>query len=96
MLIFGGLNDNGVVFSLNTTSNTFTKIKDLSFSDGTYPYYSAFIKVPIITTSSVASSYCAGKTFNLNYTSTGPFKSTNIFSKFADNYDTPYSAYNMP
>jgi uncharacterized repeat protein (TIGR03803 family) len=60
----GGNSDNGVIFSFDPSSSTYTKLQDYTGSNGAYPYYgSAFVEVkscPTISVTALASNSAAG------------------------------------
>jgi len=80
MTTYGGIYGNGVIFDFNPITNGYNKIRDLESPDGITPFHSAFIEVPVISTDSVSTNYCAGDSLSFSFTATGPFDSLNIFT----------------
>ena len=80
MTTYGGIYGNGVIFDFNPITNGYNKIRDLEFPDGITPFHSVFIEVPVISTDSVTTNYCAGDSLSFSFTATGPFDSLNIFT----------------
>jgi len=80
----GGGSGEGVIFSFNPSSATYTKLQDYTVDNGANPLYTSFIELTNkagITTSPVnATSYCQGAALKVPYVIRGIYNSGNVFT----------------
>lgn len=77
----GGLNNLGVFFQYNISTSTYTKKLDFNILNGSYPYYTNLIEIPLkIYAADVDTLNCAGVAISVPFSIEGSFDTGNIFT----------------